>query len=172
MPSSSKTPWALRPIVGLYHSVEPHADELRHSRLLLRDAVKGLRGLHRPLVVRDEDELRLLGQLHEERREAVDVRLVERGVDLVEDAERRGLVLEDRDQKRDGRERLLAARQEADRLVPLAGRLRHDLEARIQGILLVEEVHRGGPSVEQALKDLAEVEVDGREGLLEALRRG
>src|SRR5450759_5813977 len=152
--------------------VEPDADELRHSRLFLRDAGEGLRGLHRPLIVRDEDELRLLGQLHEERREAVDVRLVERGVDLVEDAERRRLVLEDRDKERDGRERFLAARQEADRLVPLAGRLRHDLEARVQGVLLVEEMHRGGPSVEQALKDLTEVEVDGREGLLKPLRRG
>src|SRR5450759_5486233 len=77
---------------GTSASVEPHADELRDPRRLLRDAVEGLRDSHRPLVVRDEDELRLLGQLHEERREAVDVRLVERGVDLVEDAERRRLV--------------------------------------------------------------------------------
>src|SRR5450830_351274 len=126
-----ESPWALRPIVGLYHSVEPHADELRHSRLFLRDAVEGLRGLHRPLVVRDEDELCLLGKLHEERREAVDVRLVERGIDFVEDAERRRLVLEDRDEECDGRERLLAAREESDRLVPLARGLRHDLETRV-----------------------------------------
>src|ERR1019366_10102122 len=45
-------------------------------------------------------------------------------------------------------------------------------EARVQGVLLVEKMHRGAPSVEQALKDLVEVEVDGNEGLLEALRRG
>src|SRR5450759_770179 len=102
---------------GTSASVEPHADELRHSRLFLRDAIEGLRGLHRPLVVRDEDELRLLGQLHEERREAVDVRLVERGVDFVEDAERRRLVLEDRDEELSGQKRRLAAREEADRLV-------------------------------------------------------
>src|ERR1019366_569501 len=152
--------------------VEPDTDELRHSRLFLRDAVEGLRGLHRPLVVCDEDELRLLGKFHQERREAVDVRFVERGVDLVEDAERRGLVLEDRDEKRDGRERLLAAREEADRLVPLAGRLRHDLESRVERIVLVEKVHRGRAAVEETLEDLAEVEIDGGEGFLKALRRG
>src|SRR5664279_5567892 len=111
MPSSLKSPWALRPTVGFYSLVEADADELRHSGLFLGHAVERLRGLHRPLVVRDEDELRLLGQLHEERREAVDVRLVARGVDLVEDAERRRLVLEDRDEESDGRERLLAARE-------------------------------------------------------------
>src|SRR5450759_964080 len=151
--------------------VEPDADELRHSRLFLRDAGEGLRGLHRPLIVRDEDELRLLGQLHEERREAVDVRLVERGVDFVEDAERRRLVLEDRDEERDGRERLLAAREEADRLVPLARGLRHDLETRVERIALVQQMHRGRAAVEEALEHLAEVEVHGGERLLKALRR-
>src|SRR5262249_52912057 len=76
---------------------------------------------------------------------------------------------EDRDEERDGRERLLAAREEPDRLVPLARRLRHDLEAGVEGVVLVQEVHGRRTAVEEAREDLAEVPVDRGEGLLEAL---
>src|SRR3989338_7542743 len=52
------------------------------------------------------------GPLLDKAGEAADVRVVERGVDFVEDAEGRGLVAEDGDEQRQRRQRLLAAREQ------------------------------------------------------------
>src|SRR5690349_2519284 len=58
------------------------ADDLRDAVAAHRDAVEAVGGLHRALLVRDDDELRTLGVLAQEREEAVDVEVVERGFDL------------------------------------------------------------------------------------------
>ena len=55
--------------------------------------------------------------------EAVDVGVVERRVDFVEHADRRGIGEEQREDQRDRGQRLLAARQQRERLQPLARRL-------------------------------------------------
>src|SRR5262245_33523578 len=67
---------------GLAELVQVHRDELRHARLLHRHAVEVVGRFHRPLVVRDDDELRTIRHLAHELVVAIDVRLVERRVDL------------------------------------------------------------------------------------------
>ena len=68
-------------------------------------------------------------------RVALGVGVVERRVDLVEQAERRRVQLEDREHQRDRGQRLLAARQQVDRAVLLARRLRHHLHAGIEDLV-------------------------------------
>src|SRR5439155_3447425 len=53
-----------------------------------RHAVEDIRRLHRPLLVRDDDELRAVGVTAQQLDEAADVGVVERGLDLVEQIER------------------------------------------------------------------------------------
>src|SRR5262249_30989513 len=63
--------------------------------------------------------------------ETPDIRLVERGVNLVQHAEGRGINLEDRKQQRRSRQRALATRKQRKCLLTLAGRARQDLDAQI-----------------------------------------
>src|SRR3954462_15111847 len=70
-------------------SVEPNGDETRDARLFHRHAVESARGLHRALVVCNDEELRLGGHLVDLRSEAPDVRLIEWRVHLVEQTEGR-----------------------------------------------------------------------------------
>ncbi len=67
--------------------------------------------------------------------EAQRVGVVERRVDLVEQAERRRVELEQREHQRDRGERLLAAREQVDAGVALARRVRHDLHAGVEDLL-------------------------------------
>ena len=66
---------------------QPARDDLRHSVGAHRHAVEDVGGLHRPLLVRDDDELGTVGVAAQELDEARDVRVVERGLDLVEEVE-------------------------------------------------------------------------------------
>ena len=59
--------------------------------------------------MRDDDELRQVEEVAQDRGEAADVGLVQRGIHLVEQAERAGLAPKDRQQQRHRRQRLLAA---------------------------------------------------------------
>src|SRR5262245_48298316 len=113
---------------------ELYGDQLREPRLLHCDAVEDVGGLHRPAVVGDDEELGLAGELTEDAKEPVDVGVVERRVDLVEHAERARSVIEDREEQREPGQRALATREQRDRLQPLASRLGHELDTRIQGI--------------------------------------
>src|SRR5262249_50568622 len=105
----------------------------------------------------------------EKAREAVDVRLVQRSVHLVQDAEGGGLVAEDRDEERDRRQRLLSSREEQDRLIPLAGGMRDDLDSRFEEVRFVEEPHFGGAPLEQTREYAFEVLVDCGERVAESL---
>src|SRR4029077_5225264 len=68
----------------------------------------------RALLVRDDDELRPIGELPQERAEAADVRVVESGLDLVQQVERTRPSKEQREQERDRPERLLAAGEQRE----------------------------------------------------------
>src|SRR5439155_23292814 len=81
------------------------------------------------------------------------------------------LVLEQAEHQRDGGQRLLAAREQLDALKPLAGRLRDDLDAALERIVLVEQRQPRAPAAEQRAEGLLEVAVDRRERLGEALAR-
>ncbi len=87
---------------------EAHADGFRNTELFHRHAIHYVGAGHGALRVGDDDELRVVDEAVEHLDEAVDVRLVERGVELVEHAERAGLDHVDREQQRDGGHRALA----------------------------------------------------------------
>ncbi len=74
-----------------------------------RHAVHAVGHLHRLLVVRDDDHLRIAGKLAHHRRETLDVHVVERRVDFVEQIERRRLDRDQREDQRRRRHRALAA---------------------------------------------------------------
>ena len=81
--------------------------------------------------------------------EALDIGVVERRVDLVEHADRRGIGQEQREDQRDRGQRLLAARKQGQRLQPLARRLRHDLEPGLERIVRIDQRQMRLPAVEQ-----------------------
>src|SRR5919199_762209 len=60
-------------------------DDLRDAVAAHAHAVEAVGGVHRPLLVRHDYELGPIGVAPHELEEAVDVRVVERGLDLVED---------------------------------------------------------------------------------------
>src|SRR5262245_26010973 len=99
--------------------------------------------------------------------EPSDVRIVERRVDLVEQAEGARLVLEEAKHQRNRRERLLAAGKQLNALQPLARRLRDNLDAAFERIVLVEEGQAGAAAAEQRGKRFLEASVDGLERLVE-----
>ena len=76
---------------------------LLRAAWLHRDAVEDVRGLHRALLVAHDDELRLLAELADEVEEAVEVHVVEGGLDLVHHVEGRRPAAEDREQERRAR---------------------------------------------------------------------
>src|SRR5439155_5016621 len=140
---------------------ELERDDLRNAAVIHRHPVEHVDGLDRPAVVRDHDELRAIGELAERLRETADVPFVERGIDLVEDAERRRLHAEDREQERRGGEGALAARELREAADALSGGTRVDLDARI--LRIVGGPERRLPAVEQALEEDAELAVDRHE---------
>jgi hypothetical protein len=79
-------------------------------------------------------------ELLQQVREAPDVRFVERRVEFVEQAERRGLDHVEREQQRHGGERLLPAGEQRDALEPGAGRLGDDLDAAFQDVVGLDEL--------------------------------
>ena len=146
--------------------VEAHRDGLRDAALLHRHAIDRAGRRDGALVVRDDDELGLADELPEEVREAADVRLVQRRVQLVEQAERRGLDHVEREQQRHGREGLLAAGEQRDALELRAGGLRDDLDAALQDVLGDDELERRPAAAEEGLEGVREVLLDLLEGLL------
>ena len=103
-------------------------DDLADAVAAHRDAVEHVGGLHRALLVRDHDELGAVGVATQQLHEAGDVRVVERGLDLVEEVEGARLREEEREQERDRTERLLAAGEQRQPRDPLARRPQLDLD--------------------------------------------
>ena len=101
--------------------------------------------------------------------EAVDVRFVQRRVQLVQHAERAGLDLVDREQQRHGGHGLLAAGEQRDGLQLLAGRAGDDVDAALQHVVLVREDQVGFAAAEDLGEHDAEVVADLVEGLGEHL---
>ena len=95
------------------------------------------------------------------------VRLVERRLDLVHHAERRGVDLENGEVERDGDERLLAAREQRERLERLARRLDLDLDAAVEHGVLVLQLKRGLAAAEELEEGLLKALADESELLLE-----
>src|SRR5829696_3014012 len=157
-------------------------------------AVQRVGGIHRALLVRDDDELRAVRVALYELEEAVDVDVVERGLDLVEDVERTRPGEEDGEHEGQRDERLLAPGEEREALRGLAGRGDLDLDAglgllvlltlglgrltlrrrftshnRARADLLLDEPQLATAAGEQVLHDVLEVLRGGLESLFERL---
>ena len=91
---------------------------------------------------------------------AFDIGIVERGIDLIEDAQGRRVGQEQRKDQRDRRQRLFATRQQSERRQLLARRLRHDLKPRVEGVVAVDHFQMRLAAVEQGAEKLAKVRVD------------
>ena len=115
---------------------EAAGDDLRDTVRAHRDAVQHVGRFHRPLLVRDHDELRLVRVLPEQAGEAADVRVVERRLDLVEEVERARSREEEGEQERDRPERLLAAREQREPRDALARRAELDLDPGLLALVL------------------------------------
>src|SRR4051812_18712610 len=110
---------------------KPPRDDLRDAVAGHRDAVERVGGLHRALLVRDDDELGAVAERPQHLEEAVDVEVVERGLDLVEDVERARAGEEHREQERQRGHRLLAAGEQRQALGGLARGRDLDLDAEL-----------------------------------------
>ena len=76
--------------------------------------------------------------------EALGIGVVQRRVDLVEQAERRRIELEEREHQRRRGKRFLAPRQQVNRALALAGWLRHDQHARIENLVEIVTTESAG----------------------------
>ena len=95
--------------------------------------------LHRSEVVSDDDELRGFPKLGEHGQESADVGFVERSVDLVQETKRRRFVTEDGEHDGDRGHRLLPSGEKQHVLKFLPGRLRNDIDAALQYVVLVDQ---------------------------------
>ena len=116
----------------------------------------------------DDDELGVAANGVEHLHEPADVRVVERGVHLVEDAEGRRLVLEDREEQADRGHGLFASGEQQDVLKLLARGHGHDVDAGLEDVVVVHQGKARGTAAEELLERLLEVRVDDVERLLEA----
>ena len=96
-------------VLGESSVAAPIFDHAGHAVGAHADAVQAVRRVHRALLVRDDHELGSVGIAAHELQEAVDVRVVERRLDLVEDVEGARPGEEHGEQERQRHERLLAA---------------------------------------------------------------
>ena len=113
--------------------------------------------------MRDDDKLRFPAEAAQVAREAFDIPVVQRGVDLVEHAERRRPHLQNGKIQRDGNKGLLTAGQQRDGLELLAGRLHTNFNAARQRLRAVLQLERSLAAAEHLRERLAEIGVDAAE---------
>ena len=140
-------------------SIMADGDHAAHALLFHRHAVERVATLHGALAVRYDDELRALRVLGEIIGKIADVRIVQRGLDFVQNAEGRGLEFEHGEENGDGRQRALAARQEREHLQLLSRRLRDDFDAACERFLRVFKPQLCASAAEKFRKCLTEVDV-------------
>jgi hypothetical protein len=114
-------------------------EHLGRSTRFHRDAIEHVGRLHRALLVADDEQLRLSPELVDQPEEAVQVDVVERGLDLVHHVEGRRPAAEHGEEEGQGGEAALAARQQRQLLHVLAAGLGLDLDAGVQQVVGVGE---------------------------------
>src|SRR6187549_1529508 len=122
-------------------------DHFGHAVAAHRDAVEHVGGVHRPFLVGDDDELGAAREAPDQLQEAVDIGVVEGGLDLVEDVEGAGPGEEDGEDEGERDQRLLATREQRELAGRLAGRRHLDLDAELLALFLgplLLEVGLGG----------------------------
>ena len=94
-----------------------------------------LRHLHRNLVVTDEQKLGFFAHALDQFGVPLCVRVVQGGVHLVQQTKRCWVELKNGKHQGNGREGLLAPRQQVNGLIFLPWRLSHDLNTRVQNFI-------------------------------------
>src|SRR5215468_8201722 len=135
-------------------------DNLRYPWLLHSYAIHNGSYAHGALAMRDHDELRLIAHFTDQIVEPSYVGLIERRIDLIKDAERAGLILEDANQKRQRGQRLLAAGEQEYILQFLAGRRCDDVDAALRGVLNIGQPHESLPATEELTEGDLKILVD------------
>src|SRR5499433_3932951 len=136
---------------------QPLAHHRGHPVALHGGPVEGVRDLHRPLLVRDDDQLRTAAQLLEDLEQPLQVGVVQRRLDLVQHVERRRAGLEDGQQEGDRGQRALAPRQQGQPLDLLARRPGLDVDAGGQHVVGLGQHQAALAAGEQPREDLLEL---------------
>src|SRR5579875_452262 len=151
------------------HVFEAHGEHGRDAITAHGDAVDRTRHLHRGAVMADEDELRALGQGAKRIGEAAHVRFVERGINLVEHAERGGIRFEQGEEQRDSGHGTLAAAEQREMLLPFARQLHEYVDAAFAVVLRLGERQPRVAAAKEEPKVALEIGVDLVESRAEAL---
>src|SRR3569833_1039543 len=148
---------------------QPPRDDLGDAVAAHGHAVEDVGGFHRPLLMCDDDELRTIAVLPQQRDEAADDRLVECRLDLVEERERARPREEEREEERARAERLLAAGEQRQPLHLLADRAQMDFDAGLRLLVLrLDQLEPALAAREERAGDLGEMRLHSGERLCEA----
>lgn len=124
--------------------------------------------LVKTLLKRDNEKLALGKVLLNDHSEVLCMRQVQGGVHLVEDVERSRVVLQKREQKRQGQQSPLSSRELRQRVLPLSPEGDLDLESLLHLSVLLglfDQEHFGLSVRQEVLEDLVQVRVDFLEAL-------
>ena len=119
---------------GAGGALQPLRDHRGDTVAAHGDAVQRVADLHGALLVRDDEQLGVLPELLVDLEQPAEVGVVERRLDLVEDVERRGAGLEERDEERHRHQGPLAAGEQREALDLLARRAGLDLDTGRQHV--------------------------------------
>ncbi len=125
----------LAPVFG-HFARQAAGDDLGDAVAAHADPVEHVGGVHGAFLVGDDDELGAVGEAADQLQEAVDVGVVEGGLDLVEDVEGARPRQEDGEDEGDRDQRLLTAGEQRELAGRLAGRGDLDLDAELLALFL------------------------------------
>ena len=115
--------------------------------------------------MRHHNELRTLRVFLQIIRVIPDIRIIQRSFNLVQNAERRGLQFQHREQNRNGGQRAFAAGEQRQELQFLSRRLGVDLDAAVQRVVRIHQLQFRMAAAEQPRERLGEVPLHLREVL-------
>ena len=115
--------------------------------------------------MRHHNELRTLRVFLQIIRVIPDIRVIQRGFNLVQNAERRGLQFQHREQNRNRRQRAFPAGKQRQELQFLSRRLGVDLDAAVQRVVRIHQLQFRVTAAEQPRERLGEIPLHLREVL-------
>ncbi len=117
---------------------------------------------HGKLVVGHDQKSRLcfLGHILQQSTKPLDIGVIQRRIDLIENAERCGLAAEGSKNKRQRRQCLLTTREKRQGRELLAGRLGKDLQSGLEWVIAADQPQMRLPTVEHAAEQRLEVSVN------------
>ena len=123
--------------------MEVYGYHFRDSLLLHRDAKQHIRKFHCALVMRDDDNLRIFTDDLQKVVETENIGIIQGRVYLVKQTKGCRLYQKNRKNKRNGRQGLFAAGEQAEAGQFLAGRMDHQLDSGFQRFIRFDEDQLG-----------------------------